>query len=252
MRPASSTGHIAECGTLDYVTDSDDRTADVREKTVLEQMGGLTGLVSSTLPVIVFVPVNNYFGLAAAIWSALAVALGVMVWRLVQRVPIQPAISGFFGVGICAFIAYRTGDAKGYFLFGIYTSLAYAGVFIVSILARWPLVGVAWGYLNNKGTAWRSSRRAVRSYDVATFAWALVFAARYLVQSNLYDSDHTGWLAVARIGMGWPLTGVALLVTLWAVRRADRALLEEARPADTSANASAAAENRSGQTDSHP
>ncbi|MGA9872860.1 MAG: DUF3159 domain-containing protein, partial [Rhodococcus sp. (in: high G+C Gram-positive bacteria)] len=197
-----------------------------REQTILEQLGGLTGLVSSTLPVLVFVPANSFFGLAAAIWSALAVALGVMVWRLVQRVPIQPAISGFFGVGICAFIAYRTGDAKGYFLFGIYTSLAYAGVFVVSIIARWPLVGVAWGYLNSKGTSWRSNRRAVVAYDIATVAWAVVFAARYLVQSQLYDADETGWLAAARIGMGWPLTGVALLVTFWAVRRADRALAE--------------------------
>jgi hypothetical protein len=206
--------------------------AEERKLTILEQMGGLTGLVSSTVPVIAFVPVNSFFGLSAAIWSALGVALAVMIWRLVERAPIQPAISGFFGVGICAFIAYRTGDAKGYFLFGIYTSLAYAAVFVVSMIARWPLVGVAWGYLNGKGSQWRSHRRAVVSYDIATFAWALVFGARYLVQSELYDSDQTGWLAAARIGMGWPLTGVALLVTLWAVRRADRAIADAA-PAPT-------------------
>ncbi|WP_072801983.1 DUF3159 domain-containing protein [Rhodococcoides yunnanense] len=213
------------------MTDSDGRAPEgqtteppPRKETILEQLGGLSGLVSSTLPVVVFVPANSFFGLAAAIWTALAVALGVMIWRLVKRTPIQPAISGFFGVGICAFIAYRTGDAKGYFLFGIYTSLVYGAVFLVSIIARWPLVGVAWGYLNGGGTRWRSNRRSVYSYDIATAAWALVFGARYLVQSQLYDSDQTGWLAVARIGMGWPLTGVALLVTFWAVRRADRAL----------------------------
>lgn len=202
-------------------------TPDVAEKvapTVLEQLGGLSGLVYSTLPVIVFVPANSYFGLGVALWSALGVAAAVLVWRLIQRSPLQPAISGFFGVGICAFIAYRTGDAKGYFLFGIYTSLVYGGAFVLSVLARWPLVGVIWGYLNGKGTAWRHDRSAVRYYDVATIAWASVFAARYIVQSQLYDSDQTGWLAVARIAMGWPLTGVALLVTLWAVRQADRAL----------------------------
>lgn len=209
------------------MTDSEGPVADERKQTILEQMGGLNGLVSSTLPVVAFVPINSFFGLTAAIWSALGIALAVMVWRLVQRVPIQPAVSGFFGVGICAFIAYRTGDAKGYFLFGIYTSLAYAGVFVISMIARWPLVGVAWGYLNSNGTSWRSNRRAVRSYDIATFAWAVVFGARYLVQSQLYDADQTGWLAAARIGMGWPLTGVALLVTFWAVRRADRALADD-------------------------
>ncbi|AMY55772.1 DUF3159 domain-containing protein [Rhodococcus fascians] len=210
--------------------------------TVLEQLGGVSGLVYSTLPVVVFVPFNSYFGLSVALWAALGVAAAVLVWRLVRRSPIQPAISGFFGVGICAFIAYRTGDAKGYFLFGIYTSLVYGGAFVLSVLARWPLVGVIWGYLNGKGTSWRRERSAVRYYDVATIAWASVFAARYIVQSQLYDSDQTGWLAVARIGMGWPLTGVALLVTLWAVRQADRAL-------DLASNDQQADELPSGQTD---
>ena len=50
--------------------------------------------------------------------------------------------------------------------------------------------------------------------------WALVFAARYLLQSQLYDHDQTGWLAVARISMGWPLTAVAVLGTILLVRRA--------------------------------
>jgi hypothetical protein len=44
------------------------------------------------------------------------------------------------------------------------------------------------------------------------------------VQRVLYDSDHTGWLVVARIAMGWPLTAAAALVTYLAIRVAQRAL----------------------------
>jgi hypothetical protein len=40
---------------------------------------------------------------------------------------VQQAISGFFGILIAAFIANRTGEAKGYFLFGIWASFLYAG-----------------------------------------------------------------------------------------------------------------------------
>jgi hypothetical protein len=203
-----------------------------KQPTILEQLGGISGLIYSTLPVLVFVPVNGLFGLTAAIWSALGVAALILVWRLVVRGTVQPAISGFLGVGVCAFVAYRTGDAKGYFLFGIYTSLLYGAVFVVSILLRWPLVGVVWGFLNGHGNSWRKSRRAIRAYDIATFAWALVFGARYVVQSQLYDTDHTGWLAVARIGMGWPLTALVLVVTVWAVRRADHTVEEEALDTD--------------------
>jgi hypothetical protein len=185
-------------------------------------MGGVSGIIYSSVPVLIFVPVNGVWGLAAAIWAALGASVAILAWRLYRKDPIQPAISAFFGVGVCAFIAYRTGDAKGYFLFGIYTSLAYGAAFVVSILVRWPLVGIIWGFLNGHGNLWRRHKGAVRAYDIATAAWALVFGARYVVQSQLYDTDHTGWLAVARIAMGWPLAGLAFLVTIWAVRKADR------------------------------
>lgn len=190
------------------------------EQTMLEQMGGFSGLIYSSLPVLVFVPINTLRGLTTAIWAALGVAIAILIWRLVRRDPVQPAISGFLGVGVCAFIAYRMGEAKGFFLFGIYASLVYGGAFLLSLVVRWPLAGVIWGFLNGHGTEWRSDRRAMRLYDIATLVWALVFGARYLVQNHLYDTDATGLLAAARIGMGWPLTAVAFLVTVWAVRRA--------------------------------
>ncbi|RDI64669.1 DUF3159 domain-containing protein [Nocardia pseudobrasiliensis] len=198
----------------------DPEAEEALEETLLEQLGGISGLIYSTLPVVVFVPANALFGLTAAIWSALGVAAAILVWRLVRRNPIQPAISGFLGVGVCAFIAYRMGAAKGFFLFGIWASLVYGGVFLISILVRWPLAGVIWGVLNGHGNDWRADRRALRLYDLATAVWVVVFGARYLVQHHFYDTDSTGLLAVARIAMGWPLTAVALLVTVWAVRKA--------------------------------
>lgn len=193
---------------------------DEPEPTLLEQMGGISGLIYSSLPVLVFVPMNSFLGLTAAIWASLGVAAAILVWRLVRRGPIQPAISGFLGVGVCAFIAYRMGEAKGFFLFGIYASLVYGGAFLLSLVVRWPLAGVIWGALNGHGTGWRSDKAAMRLYDIATAVWAVVFVARYLVQNHLYDSNSTGLLAAARIGMGWPLTAVAALVTFWAVRKA--------------------------------
>lgn len=44
------------------------------------------------------------------------------------------------------------------------------------------------------------------------------------MQRHLYDADQTGWLGVARIAMGWPLTAVAALVTYLAIRSAQRAI----------------------------
>ena len=191
-----------------------------REQTLLEQMGGISGLIYSSVPVLVFVLLNSIFGLTVAIWGSLGSAAAITVLRVVRKEPLQPAISGFFGVGIAAFIAYRTGSAKGFFLFGIWASLVYGSVFLVSILVRYPLVGVIWGFLNGHGMGWRSDRKAVFAYNVATATWVLVFAARFIVQRWLYDEDQTGWLAFARLAMGYPLTAIALVVTVWAVTRA--------------------------------
>lgn len=187
-------------------------------------MGGISGLIYSSLPVLIFVPVSSMFGLTAAIVAALAVAALILAWRLVRRESAQPAISGFMGVGICALIAYLMGESKGYFLYGIWMSLFWAVVFLVSVLIRRPIVGYIWSWVNGHDRSWRGVRRAVLVFDVATITWVLVFASRFIVQRHLYDADETGWLGVARIAMGWPLTAVAALATYLAIRSAQRAL----------------------------
>lgn len=191
---------------------------------LLAQMGGISGLIYSALPVAVLVPVNTAFGLVPAIAAALGVAALILVWRLIRRDSVQPAVSGFIGVGLSALIAWLVGASKGYFLLGIWTSLIWAGVFALSVLIRRPIVGYAWSWIQSHDRAWRNNRRAVLAFDIATLTWVLVFASRFVVQRHLYDLDQTGWLGVARIAMGWPLTGVAALVTYLAIRVAQRAI----------------------------
>jgi hypothetical protein len=48
------------------------------------------------------------------------------------------------------------------------------------------------------------------------------FLARFGVQRWLYEAQETTQLGVARLAMGLPLTAVAALVTIWAIRRAAR------------------------------
>ncbi|MCI4676268.1 DUF3159 domain-containing protein [Candidatus Mycolicibacterium alkanivorans] len=205
----------------------------------MAQMGGISGLVYSALPVAVLVPVNTAFGLVPAISAALGVAALILLWRLIRRDSAQPAVSGFIGVGISALIAWFVGASKGYFLLGIWTSLLWAAVFAISILIRRPVVGYVWSWVNGHDRGWRKSRRAVLAFDLATVTWVLVFGARFAVQHHLYDANQTGWLGLARIAMGWPLTAVAALVTYLAIRTAQRAV-HRAHPHDTETDADVA------------
>jgi hypothetical protein len=209
---------------------------------LLQQMGGISGLIYSSLPILVFVPVSSLAGLMPAIFAALGVATLILIWRLIRKESLQPAFSGFFAVGVSALIAYLVGASKGYFLLGIWSSLLYAAVFGISVLIRRPVVGYVWGWVNQHDRGWRKVRKAVFAFDVATVVWVVVFGARFVVQNHLYDADQTGMLGVARIAMGWPLTGVAALVTYLAIRTAQRALHEQENAETARADAADAAE----------
>ena len=175
------------------------------------------GMVDSGLPVVVFIVANAIGGLGWGIGAALGAAVVIAIMRIARKRPVTQAVAGLFGVGIAAFIAYKTDSAKGYFLLGIWSYLLYGGALLLSILVRWPLIGVIWEGINGKGTGWRSDRKLVRRYDWATFVWVVVFAARYLVQNYLYDTDQVGWLAAVRLLMGYPVFILAIAISVWIV-----------------------------------
>lgn len=205
------------------MTGASNETRPEREfPTLLEQMGGVTGIVASSIPVVVFVLANLLFTLQVGVIAALAAGVGIAVWRIVRRQPLQPAVSGLLGVGVAAFIAYRTGEARGFYLPGLIYSAVFGLAFLVSVVVRRPLAGVIWHGINGDGQGWRDNPALLRAYTWASLLWALVFAARLVVQGLLYSAEEETWLGIARLAMGYPLVGVALLGTIWAVRRANR------------------------------
>jgi hypothetical protein len=191
---------------------------------LVESIGGWRGIADSGLPVVVFVVANALGGLAIGIWAAVACAAVIFALRLARRDPVQQSISGLFAVGVAAFIAWRMGQARGFFLLGIWRNAIYGGVLLISVLVRWPLIGAAWEYLDGRGTAWRANRRLMRAYSAVTLVWVAVFAARVLVQRIFYVHNETGWLAGSSLAMGYPLMGAALLVTVLVVRRVTKDL----------------------------
>jgi hypothetical protein len=190
--------------------------------TLMEQMGGVQGIVASVVPVVVFIVVNVLFSLQPALIAAIAAGVLIAVWRIARKQPLQPAVSGLLGVGVAAFVAYQTGEARGFYLPGLVFSAAATLAFLVSVLARWPLAGVIWHGINGHGQEWRKDPRLLRAYMFASLLWTAVFGARVVVQGWLYNAEAETGLGVARLLMGLPLFAVALLGTILAVRRAHR------------------------------
>jgi hypothetical protein len=204
------------------------RTPDGPRSTLLEQMGGPMGFVYSAVPVVVFVAANAFLSLTATIIVSVAVGLAIAGYRLLRGEALSLAAGGLLGLALAIGIVALTGSARDFFVVGIWAYLVAFVVTLGSVLARRPLTGVVWNLVHGNAHDWRADRRVLRAHDVATLAAAVVSGARFGVQQWLYVSDETGWLGVARIAMGWPLTILAALVVVWAWRRSSRRLLRSA------------------------
>jgi len=200
---------------------------ELRERTkqqLLASFGGWSGTVVTAVPPVVFVIVNATAGLRPAIIAALLTAAVLAVYRLLRKQPLQQALTGMLSVAVAAFIAARTGEARGFFLVGIASSIAYGSVFAISLLLRRPLVGVLWEFLEPsalpEGRAWYRTAALRRAYDLASLAALTMFAARAIVQLRLFNENKTGLLAVTKLVMGFPLYIAVLGFAFWVVRRA--------------------------------
>jgi Protein of unknown function (DUF3159) len=188
-----------------------------------EQLGGVRGLVESSIPVTVFVVVNIIWTLRPALIASVGIAVVMAIFRLTRRQSIRHAVNGVFGILIGAAIAWRTGQAKDFYLPGILLGLAYALAMVVSVVARRPLVGWIWSLVLGGGsTRWRSEPQLLRTFSWLTLLWAAIYLVKVAVQTGLYLTDQVNALGVARLALGYPPYALLLAVTVWAVRRATR------------------------------
>ncbi|HEX6500810.1 MAG TPA: DUF3159 domain-containing protein [Micromonosporaceae bacterium] len=207
----------------DVSTPPDDDTLPTFTEQIAEQLGGLRGILESSIPVTVFVVVNIVWTLRPALIISVASAVAIAVWRLARRQPIRHAVNGLFGIVIGVVIAWRTGNARDFYLPGIWLSLAYGVAMLASVAVRRPLVGWVWSVIAAGGSmAWREHPRLVRTFSWLTVLWAVVYLAKMAVQYALFAADQADALGVARLALGYPPYALLIAVTVWAVRRASR------------------------------
>lgn len=194
---------------------------------MLKSIGGWWGLVDSAVPAAAFVIANAIGGFAAAMWTGIAVGVTIFIFRLLRKESPQQAISGFFGLAICIVIAKFTGEARGFFLLGIWRSALMAAIAVVSVVVGRPLVGVIWEFISPSHPAvdgkptsrWRANKALMRTYRWTTLMWGTSYAVRFFLERYLYDQNDTGLLGAVRIIVGYPLLIGLAAVSFLAVTR---------------------------------
>jgi hypothetical protein len=115
-------------------------------------------------------------------------------------------------------LALVSGRAENNFVLGIVTNAVYGFAFLLSIVFRWPLVGIAVGLLAKRGHGWRSNRVERRVFTWLTAMWVGMFAIRVTVEIPLYLSSNVDGLALAKLVLGLPLYAPVVLLTWLFVR----------------------------------
>jgi hypothetical protein len=207
-------------------TDADTSTAEVLptfSEQLAEQLGGVRGVLESSIPIAVFIIVN-FWALRPAMIVSIASALLIAVVRLLHRQTIRHAVNGVFGVAIGVAFAWRTGSAKDFYLPGIILSAVYGLAMIASVLVRRPLVGWIWSLLIAGGsTRWQDRPPMVRLFSRLTLLWAGTYLVKVAIQTWLFGNtgahDPGTALGIARLALGYPPYALLLAFTVWSVRR---------------------------------
>lgn len=197
-------------------------------------IGGPLGLAESSIPAALFVAVYTLGGedtkLAAIVAVAVAVVLTAL--RLLRGQTPQFALSGLVGIALAGFIVSRTGKAEDFFLPGLLFNLGYAAAYLVSIVVRWPLIGVIVALLSQQDSSWRRDPEKMRAYDRASWLWVGLFSLRLAVQLPLYLASALVALGTTRVVMGVPLFVLGLWLTWLLIRDVtNRTIGGEAGPA---------------------
>ena len=199
---------------------------------VARLVGGRRGMVDGALPPALFVATSALgatvlsrplaVGAAVGVAAGAAIILGVL--RLRHQEPLKQVLRGLIGLAVAATFVVLSGEARAFFLPGLYVDAAYAVIFAGSAAVGRPLAGVVYGALFRTGPSWRNDPRLRRVFAGLSLGWSAVYALRAGTQWVLYREDAPVLMAIAKVSLGWPLTVAAVVLTLAVVRKAARSL----------------------------
>jgi hypothetical protein len=175
-------------------------------KSLLASVGGVQGLVETTLPGFLYVLTFTITRDAVIAASVVGVAvLALTIRHFVLKRPWTQLVGSLVGVGLAIWLTLRPGGQAGdFYLKDFWINAAYGSVLLLSVIVRFPLIGLLMGFLTNQGLSWRKDRRKVRFFDLVTLLWVGLFGTRLIVEVPLYLAGDVVTLGFVKIVLGLP------------------------------------------------
>ncbi|WP_394940996.1 DUF3159 domain-containing protein [Psychromicrobium sp. YIM B11713] len=186
---------------------------------LMKAVGGWRGLAETLVPGLVFlISFMIWQDLTVSVIAAIAVGVIFTVLRLLQRGSVVQSFSGLVGIAICALFSRSTGNALDYYVPGFLTNVVGIAVVGLSMLFRWPITGLLFGFIRGENLEWRAKAGRRRAYMLAAWIVLALFVLRLLVQVPLYFAENLAALGATRLAMGVPLYALALWLA-WMISR---------------------------------
>ncbi|NJP35184.1 DUF3159 domain-containing protein [Micromonospora thermarum] len=192
-----------------------------RPESLADLLGGRRGAVDATLPPVAFAAGWLLGGesLPLGVGAALVTGAAVAAWRWRRGQRPRSVLVGLLAVCVAALVALRTGRAEDFFLVQLLANAASALAWLVSIVVRWPLLGLVVGGALRQRTKWRRDPALLRAYGRGSWIWAASYLLRVAVFLPLWLGGQVVALSVARVALSWPLVAACLAVSWVVVRR---------------------------------
>jgi hypothetical protein len=187
---------------------------------LFDAVGGWRTVVEGVASRVVFLVA---YLLTGRVWTAALIAVGGVAVLAVVRVWTDrrywSAAIGLAIVGGSALLAGTTGQAINFYLPAVVIQAAQGAVFLLSMLVRWPVVGLVMAVVRRDRFGWRHDPAARRRYQLCTAVFVVKCTIATAVQMPLYEAGQTTALGIAATLLGGAPSAGACLYLCWRILR---------------------------------
>jgi len=178
----------------------------VNAASLLKSVGGVQGLIESTLPSFLYVLTFAFSRSVSISVSVVGIAvIALSIRHFLLKRPATQLLGSLVGIGLAIYLTLRPGGQAGdFYLKDFWINGAYGSTLLLSVIVRWPLIGLIVGLLTSQGITWRKDRRKVRFFDLVTLMWVGLFATRLAVELPLYLLGDIVALGFVKLVLGLP------------------------------------------------
>ena len=175
------------------------------------------------LPPILFLLLNNFWSITAAIIGSTILGIVFLIKRIYQHDNVLYAIGGLIGILIANISIYLSNNSSNYFLTDLASTLGLIVITIISLIIKKPLTIWVSHITRGWDIEWFYRKDVMPAYKEVTIFWLIFFILRFSVELYLYLTSTLEELVFFNVILGFPvLIGVLTISYIYGITRLRR------------------------------